>query len=898
MASIKQNLRWDPKTVEIRTKAVEKSLEPLIKQVTTIVNHANRPPRRGYSKKAIQLVKELSAATLHLVEKGKQIAEDYPNMREFILEACQEVTTAGDNMEKVSEEFAYDPCDDQKRSTMVRAARSLLAAVTRLLCVADMADVQTLLDLIRKVEGHLKSIVNVDELKDFLEKFNNYGVDLHQLLKRAAQRQADLKNQIFKDDIAAGRASLRSSSRLLYTASKAHLTHTDSSHALENRDYSINQLDEALTSISAAVQAYGEGSPHPFEVKGDLLQLFEDILDRCDRESGDFQQKALQKEIRSLVEEATERSAHVGETVGDCDDVKEKMNEACRNTNKALLALLESCTGTRKSSVSGGAPLDIDSAKASLQRNSIELSKLVRDCLAGSIADTFLRTDAPLVSLIEAAEAGDIEETDSRSVIFLGHNAKIVEVSNTACTMAADPEKIKIVRLCAGKLSEIGEQVSHAAKTTADHPGSAFAKENMYLLRDMWLQQVKILTEAVDDITNIDDYLKACEKRIKADTNRAVDAMQQKNVTEVHRAAITIRMRVKRADDVIMADIEDNKPPAPYVVKVKKCLTQFKANDLSHFLNHINYVVKSADGSPVDDKAFRESTRQVYKGFRNLRRTVRRRNPNASVSDSETDEEEEIIEVAEQVAEVVAFNEKPDVDYYLPTAKTASTLMKTLTSEQKKNLNTLVEGLTVDKERLLSEVSKWEEQGNEIIVLAKKMCMIMMDLSDFTRGTGPLRSGMDVINAVERIAKYGNQMTKLVNQVSIECPQSHTRSDLVAYIHQIALYSHQLKLTAKVKADVQMIGGEQVWTAIGAETAKSLIETARNLMSSVMLTVRACYIASTKHRSTSMTSSTVNWHMTAPDKISLIDFNAPESASGEFTNEAALQMNTLDTVFH
>ena len=40
-----------------------------------------------------------------------------------------------------------------------------------------------------------------------------------------------------------------------------------------------------------------------------------------------------------------------------------------------------------------------------------------------------------------------------------------------------------------------------------------------------------MLTEAVDDITNIDDYLKACEKRIKADTDRANEAMKKKVMT-------------------------------------------------------------------------------------------------------------------------------------------------------------------------------------------------------------------------------------------------------------------------------------------------------------------------------------------------------------------------------
>lgn len=59
--------------------------------------------------------------------------------------------------------------------------------------------------------------------------------------------------------------------------------------------------------------------------------------------------------------------------------------------------------------------------------------------------------------------------------------------------------------------------------------------------------------------------------------------------------------------------------------------------------------------------------------------------------------------------------------------------MRALPQEEKLKINKLNEGLILEKNRLISEVNKWDEQGNEIIVLAKKMCMIMMDMSDFTR---------------------------------------------------------------------------------------------------------------------------------------------------------------------
>jgi len=61
----------------------------------------------------------------------------------------------GDAMSIAAREFAEDPCASAKRSNMVRAARNLLSAVTRLLILADMVDVHLLLKSLRVV-----SIIN------------------------------------------------------------------------------------------------------------------------------------------------------------------------------------------------------------------------------------------------------------------------------------------------------------------------------------------------------------------------------------------------------------------------------------------------------------------------------------------------------------------------------------------------------------------------------------------------------------------------------------------------------------------------------------------------------------------------------------------------------------------
>ena len=85
------------------------------------------------------------------------------------------------------------------------------------------------------------------------------------------------------------------------------------------------------------------------------------------------------------------------------------------------------------------------------------------------------------------------------------------------------------------------------------------------------------------------------------------------------------------------------------------------------------------------------------------------------------------------------------------------------------------------------KVSKWDDNGNDVIVLAKHMCMIMMEMTDFTRGKGRLKTTMDVITAAKGISEAGTKLDKLARLIADQCPESTTKKDLLAYLQRIAL---------------------------------------------------------------------------------------------------------------
>ncbi len=170
---------------------------------------------------------------------------------------------------------------------------------------------------------------------------------------------------------------------------------------------------------------------------------------------------------------------------------------------------------------------------------------------------------------------------------------------------------------------------------------------------------------------------------------------------------------------------------------------------------------------------------------------------------------------------------------------------------------------------------KWDDKGNDIIVLAKQMCVIMMEMTDFTRGRGPLKTTMDIINAAKKISECGAKLDKLARIITEECPESQSKRDLEAYLKQIPLFCNQLNIASKVKENVIDVSGEPIIT--GLDSATSLIISGKNLMNAVVSVVKASYVASTKYTSkTSSKKPIVQWKMKAPEKKPLIITAKPQ----------------------
>ncbi|XP_047039775.1 catenin alpha isoform X6 [Helicoverpa zea] len=873
-------LKWDPRNLEIRTMSVERTLEPLVLQVTTLVNSKDRDAKKkrpGKSKRASALVATVERATEIFIERGQTIAYENPEITQQMLTAVEEVRKAGAAMSLAAREFSEEPCASSVRGGMVRAARALLCAVTRLLILADCVDVHLLLNKLNTVENDLDKLKSASSQSELLESARQFGRSAAELTAQAAKRQRELKEPRMKDELAAARAVLKKHSTMLLTASKVYVRHPELAAAKANRDYVLRAVCSAVDSISAVAQGQPapQGGNRPVEGPGELAQALDDFDERMVMEPLAYSELRTRPSLEERLESIISGAALMADSSCTRDERRERIVAECNAVRQALQDLLhEYMANTGKPEQSAG----LERAIENMCRKTRDLRRQLRKAVVDHVSDSFLETNVPLLVLMEAARNGNEKEVEEYAVVFTEHANKLVEVANLVCSMSNNEDGVKMVRHAAEHIEALCPQVINAALVLAARARSRVAQENAAAFARAWENAVKLLTDAVDDITTIDDFLAVSENHILEDVNKCVVALQEGDPDSLERTAGAIRGRANRVCSVVTQEM-DNYEPCIYTKRVLEAVTVLRDQVMSKFGVRVDAAVSALGGgagAALDENDFIDASRLVYDAVREIRRAVLM---NRTSEDLDTDTEFEPVEdmTMETRSRSSAHTGEHGVDEYpdISGITNAREAMRKMTEEDKRKILQQVELFRREKMTFDNEVAKWDDAGNDIIMLAKHMCMIMLEMTDFTRGRGPLKTTMDVINAAKKISEAGTKLDKLTREIAEQCPESSTKQDLLAYLQRIALYCHQIQITSKVKADVQNISGELIVS--GLDSATSLIQAAKNLMNAVVLTVKASYVASTKYtRQGTIASPIVVWRMKAPEKKPLIRPEKPE----------------------
>uniref|UniRef100_A0A3Q2EF42 Vinculin n=1 Tax=Cyprinodon variegatus TaxID=28743 RepID=A0A3Q2EF42_CYPVA len=517
---------------------------------------------------------------------------------------------------------------------------------------------------------------------------------------------------------------------------------------------------------------------------------------------------------------------------------------------------------------------------AQLQDTLKDLRQNMQEVMTQEVSDVFSDTTTPIKLLAVAATAppdapNRQEVFEERAGNFETHAGRLGATAEKAAAVGtANKSTVEGIHAAVKHARELTPQVTSAARILLKNPGNKAAYEHFDTMKNQWIDNVERLTGLVDEAIDTKSLLDASEEAIKKDIDKCRVAMANVQPQMLVAGATSIARRANRVLLVAKREVENSEDPR------FRDTVKHASDILSHTISPMVMDAKAVAGNIQDkglQKAYLDSCLRILAAVGKVREAFQPQEPDfpppppdldqLHVSDEqappkpplpegevppprppppeEKDEEfpeqkagevlsEPMMVAARQLhdearkwsskpedEEAVEEREVDDEDEFTDGEDDYEPELLMMPSNQPVN-----QPILAAAQSLHQEARKWSSKGNDIIAAAKRMALLMAEMSRLVRGgSGNKRA---LIQCAKDIAKASDEVTRLAKEVAKQCTDRRIRTNLlqVSAISSIFSFSTNNFLL----------------------TEKMLVHNAQNLMQSVKETVREAEAASIKIR--------------------------------------------------
>ncbi|XP_055019007.1 vinculin-like isoform X1 [Boleophthalmus pectinirostris] len=536
---------------------------------------------------------------------------------------------------------------------------------------------------------------------------------------------------------------------------------------------------------------------------------------------------------------------------------------------------------------------------AQLQDSLKDLRQHMQDVMTQEVSDVFSDTTTPVKLLAVAAtappDAPNREEVfEERAGNFEAHAGRLGATAEKAAAVGtANRSTVEGIHAAVKHARELTPQVTSAARILLKNPGNKAAYEHFDTMKNQWIDNVERLTGLVDEAIDTKSLLDASEEAIKKDIDKCRVAMANVQPQMLVAGATSIARRANRVLLVAKREVENSEDPR------FRDTVKHASDILSHTISPMVMDAKAVAGNIQDkalQKAYLDSCLRILAAVGKVREAFQPQEPEFPPPPPDLDQlhvvddqqappkpplpegevppprppppEEKDEEFPEQKAgEVVSepmmvaarqlhdearkWSSKPEdeeageerevdeEDDFTDGEDDYEPELLMMPSNQPVN-----QPILAAAQSLHQEARKWSSKGNDIIAAAKRMALLMAEMSRLVRGgSGNKRA---LIQCAKDIAKASDEVTRLAKEVAKQCTDRRIRTNLLQVCERIPTISTQLKILSTVKAT--MLGRTNISEEESEQATEMLVHNAQNLMQSVKETVREAEAASIKIR--------------------------------------------------
>uniref|UniRef100_A0A8C8BR63 Vinculin n=1 Tax=Oncorhynchus tshawytscha TaxID=74940 RepID=A0A8C8BR63_ONCTS len=510
-----------------------------------------------------------------------------------------------------------------------------------------------------------------------------------------------------------------------------------------------------------------------------------------------------------------------------------------------------------------------------LQETLKDLKEKMQEAMTHEVSDIFSDTTTPIKLLAVASTAPSDapnrdEVFDERAANFENHANKLGATAEKAAAVGtANKTTVEGIQAAVKSTRDLTPQVVSAARILLRNPGNQAAYEHFETMKNQWIDNVEKMTGLVDEAIDTKSLLNASEEAIKKDLDKCRVAMANHQPQMLVAGATSIARRANRILLVAKREVENSEDP-----KFRE-IVKAASDELSRTISPMVMDAKAVAGNITDpslQKGFMDSGYRILGAVAIVRDAFQPQEPDfppppppdlhqLHVSDEPAPPKPPLPE-GEVPPPRPPPPEEKDEDFpeqvlgemvSEPMMMAARQLHEEARKWSSKNIGLVIERLQVQIPKLTRYKS-----GNDIIGAAKRMALLMAEMSRLVRGgSGNKRA---LIQCAKDIAKASDEVTRLAKEVAKQCTDKRIRTNLLQVCERIPTISTQLKILSTVKAT--MLGRTNISEEESEQATEMLVHNAQNLMQSVKETVREAEAASIKIRTDA--GFTLHWIRKTP----------------------------------
>ncbi|XP_062698469.1 alpha-catulin isoform X2 [Aedes albopictus] len=779
-------------------------------KISNLVQHRSEQQHHT-SERTMRAIGRVGQAVNLAVERfvtvGETIADDNPEIKQDMYDACKEARAAGSSIERLCDIAATDPTvgysprpnpiDD--RGPMIRAARTLLSSVTRVLLLADIVVVKQLLlakDRVARTLSRLESVANFTE---FVKAFSVFGAEMVELAHVTGNRQNDLKDERRRAQMSSARQVLERSTMMLLTSSRTCIRHPECPHSKENRDTVFCQMRRAMDLIH-------------YVVKDGILETASE-----------------RNALRQVPEWDSERATaftclrHFSRLIEMSRPDYERRSTSGSKTSSSMTAAVGPPPLGAKDCVSPTANIR-DKETGIEYRRELTRRNSERDRDRNSI--------------------GHSREYSTREREFPKYDNK----SELGISIFSSDTREQLLAAL-DKVCEKTQDFTDSAYTSHDY------RENILLLCDrakLELNQLMRIAVSMEQYPNASYDI---EGAIESVLTAAHDLTTQLTLTAQDQSAELSHI-IKAGIDI--ANSLRNIALNQEIDRLQECADRFHEH-IDHILEVCKLLRQIALTETLQVQAkFTEINVRIY-GPQVI--TAARALTSHPESKHAKDNLEVFVDMWQWLSTDVTTITKEVIDLAQTTNKTDKTTeylslprpgkhgttSKPLkptrldSEEQEKIAKTGLEMKMVTNE-MDAETDKWNgasEENNDIVKRAKNMSAMAFSMYQFTKGEGTLRTTQDLFTQAEYFAEEANRLYKVVRQFSYQVPAGAPKKELLDHLDKVPTYVQTLQFTVK---------DPTVGKAATFVKVDHVIQETKNLMNVISKVVSTCFDCANKYK--------------------------------------------------